>query len=252
MTQVALPHRGILVAFEGIDGAGKTTQVALLAERLRGAGLDVVTSKEPRNGLGARLAALPERLPAENELAIFMQDRREHVAELIKPALAAGKVVLIDRYYLSNAAYQGSRGLDAASILAQNEAFAPAPDLMVLLDIPVAVALDRIAARGNGTNSFERAESLSSTSAAFASFNRSYIHRIDGRLPINTIHEAVVDLLDKGPLFRALCFKPYLDECEPEHCGYRLSGDCAYPRLGSLRRRASPRSLFAAQREAQL
>ena len=118
--------RGTLVSFEGLDGSGKSTQLARLAAYLESQGLDVVSTREPTDGaVGRRIRAharTAEQVPPEQELAWFMQDRTEHVRELIAPALERGAVVLCDRFTLSSVAYQGARGLDFRSILAANEA----------------------------------------------------------------------------------------------------------------------------------
>ena len=107
----------------------------MLAASLKKDGHQVVLTREPTHGpAGQRLQSYllgPSRhlSPAE-ELDLFMADRREHVAQIIKPALERGKVVLTDRYYYSSVAYQGALGLDPNDILAANEAFAPVPDLV--------------------------------------------------------------------------------------------------------------------------
>lgn len=93
-------------------------------------------------------SAVTGRLSVEEEVALFLKDRREHVEMLIAPALARGAWVLLDRYYLSMMAYQGARGIDPEVIRAANEEFAPVPDAVVWLDIPVSVALERIGNRG--------------------------------------------------------------------------------------------------------
>src|SRR6476660_6710847 len=101
--------RGILVAFEGIDGAGKTTQAELLGRHLRQAGLTVVQTKEPTSvphGQRLRASAATGRLGKDEELQAFLDDRRDHVRTLIAPALGRGEVVIVDRYYFSTAAYQ--------------------------------------------------------------------------------------------------------------------------------------------------
>jgi len=179
----ALP-KGVLVAIEGIDGAGKTTQTRVIAERLTAAGLDVVTSKEPTNGpWGQKIRswAVDGRKSVREELDAFMADRAEHVSSLIAPALARGAVVILDRYYYSNAAYQGAAGTsEPAEIVAQNEAFAPRPDLLVVLDVPVEVGLKRIAQRGDVANTFETAPALEACRAIFKTFNGAHALHVDG------------------------------------------------------------------------
>jgi dTMP kinase len=189
--------RGVLIAFEGIDGSGKTTQARRLAHRLRNAGVTVVLTKEPTMGPhGARLRASASsgRLDPEAEVALFEADRREHVAQVIAPALARGAAVIVDRYYFSTAAYQGARGLDPAAILARNEGFAPAPDLLVILEIPVGVGLARIRERGDGAgNLFEREDALAACAAIFARLERPYVFRLDGTATADEVHARVVE-----------------------------------------------------------
>ena len=93
---------GILIAFEGIDGAGKTTQVDLVASFFERAGEAFVRSREPTDGPWGRKikeSAVNGRLSPAEELEAFTEDRKEHVRQLIAPALAAGKVILLDRYF---------------------------------------------------------------------------------------------------------------------------------------------------------
>lgn len=163
---------GVLVAIEGIDGVGKTTQIRRVAAALaaRPGAPEVVTSKEPTDGpWGSRIrrSATEGRLSPDDELHAFVMDRRQHVDELIAPSLAAGRVVLLDRYYYSSAAYQGARGYDPAEVVATNEAFAPRPDVLVVLDLDPAVSLRRVGAREDGANLFEREEPLTRSRAIF-------------------------------------------------------------------------------------
>lgn len=154
---------GLLVVVEGIDGAGKTTLAARLAVALGNFGVAVAAGKEPTQGpFGQKLrdTALTGRLTPEQELELLLADRRQHVDQVIQPTLRAGGIVILDRYFYSNAAYQGAEGLDPAAILDQNLEFAPAPDLMLLLDLPVEEGLRRISARGDFANKFEQPESL--------------------------------------------------------------------------------------------
>jgi len=178
-------NRGRLIVFEGLDGCGKTTQIARLAESLRKAGHDPVVTAEPTDGeFGRRIRAMaggsaPAVAP-EEELRWFVEDRREHVARCIAPALAAGRHVLTDRYFLSTVAYQGANGLDAAGILARSEAEFPIPDLVLLLELNVDVALARVHARGNKLEgAFEARDRLERVARIFHSFERDYITRID-------------------------------------------------------------------------
>lgn len=188
--------RGLLVAIEGIDGAGKTTQATLLAGHfaLTRLPMEVVTSKEPTTGSwGTKIRATAEtgRLSPADELHAFIEDRKEHVETLIEPALQRGALVILDRYYLSTAAYQGARGLDVAEILRANEAFAPRPDLLVIIELAPEVAVERIGARG-GANAFEAVDNLRAVHAGFAGLGAPYtIVRVDGSGGPQEVHVAV-------------------------------------------------------------
>src|SRR5437773_1236000 len=142
---------GWLVVVEGIDGAGKSTVLRRLAEHCAARGLPCVMSGEPTRGpwgMKLRQSMVEGRLSLEDELSLFLKDRAEHVETLIRPALAVGKVVLLDRYYPSTAAYQGARGIEPEKILEENERFAPKPDLVLLLDFDPAGGIGRVRARG--------------------------------------------------------------------------------------------------------
>lgn len=188
------PH-GLFIVLEGIDGTGKSTQARWLAEWLREQGREVIASREPTDGpWGAKIRATAAtgRLSPEDELTYFLNDRREHVEQLIAPALAAGKVVILDRYYFSTMAYQGSRGVDPAEIRRQNEAFAPVPDLLFLLDLDVETALSRIGGRGDTANEFEKADSLAKCREVFLGLaGEPFVHVI----PTDEKPEAVQDRL---------------------------------------------------------
>jgi len=154
---------GLLIAVEGIDGAGKTSVAALLAQYCGERGVACVLSKEPTSlkwGRELRRSAQVGRLTLEAELDLFRKDREMHVAGTIRPALEQRHVVIIDRYYWSTAAYQGARGADPDNIIADHESFAPRPDAFLLLDVPVEQGLERIRRRGDEPNDFEKAASL--------------------------------------------------------------------------------------------
>ncbi|MEO6738748.1 MAG: dTMP kinase [Chthoniobacteraceae bacterium] len=181
---------GWLVVVEGIDGAGKSTVVRRLAERCAARQLECVTSAEPTRGpwgMKLRQSMTEGRLSLEDELGLFLKDRAEHVEQFIRPALAAGRIVLLDRYYISTAAYQGARGADPAMILEMNERFAPKPDLVLLLDFDPDGGLARIRARGDAPNTFEEAEQLRAVRKIFLALERPFIRRVDASLPAEEV-----------------------------------------------------------------
>jgi dTMP kinase len=178
--------RGFLLALEGIDGSGKSTAAAGIVAALRGDGHDVVATREPTDGPWGRrireMARSGERVAPAEELRWFVEDRREHVAGVIRPALDAGRVVVTDRYFLSTVAYQGARGLDWREILADAEAEFPAPDLALVFEIEPAAGLSRARARGDVAEpSFEEASFLARVVEVYAAVERPWIARIDGR-----------------------------------------------------------------------
>lgn len=149
---------GLLVAVEGIDGAGKTSVATLLAQWCGEKVLGCVISKEPTGnkwGEELRASARAGRLSLERELELFALDRKDHVEMSIRPALEEGDIVILDRYYYSTAAYQGARGGDFRDIIAHNETFAPRPDLLLVLNVDVDAGLQRIRMRGDKPNLFE-------------------------------------------------------------------------------------------------
>jgi dTMP kinase len=188
--------QGLFIVIEGIDGTGKSTQSKRLAEWFRSRGREVVLSREPTDGpWGKKLreSATTGRLSAEEELEFFLNDRREHVEMSIKPALAEGKVVILDRYYFSTMAYQGARGFDPAEIRRRNEAFAPQPDLLLILDLTVESAHGRIGARGDTANEFEQRDTLTRCREIFLSLrDEPFASVIDAEPSLN---EVTADIL---------------------------------------------------------
>lgn len=186
---------------EGIDGAGKSTLARALVERLRALGHEVVASREPTDGPhGTRLrqSATTGRLSPAEELETFIADRREHVSELLLPSLAAGKIVVLDRYYFSTAAYQGSRGLDWRSILERNESFAPEPDVLLIPELAIEHSLERIRARGDVANEFERIDNLQKVDAVFRALERPELTRLDATLPPGVLCDRALDIVLAG------------------------------------------------------
>ncbi len=194
------PHlRGCLVVFEGIDGTGKSTQIQLLAAYLRGLGYDVITDYEPTRGkwgMKVREAALAgDRLGIEEEINCLLQDRREHVRDLIEPALARGTWVLLDRYYLSMMAYQGASGVRVEDIREWNEAFATVPDIAFWLDIPIETAVERMRARGNVADAFEQEPFLQACKDIYSAMEMPWLHRVEADESIDDVQARVRALL---------------------------------------------------------
>ena len=189
-------NRGRLIAFEGVDGSGKSTQLRLLAEHLRQRDVAHVVTGEPTDGAwGRRIRAMArsgERVTPEEELHWFVEDRREHVAAVLRPGIEAGRIVLSDRYYLSTVAYQGARGFDPQALLAQAEAEFPVPDLVLIFELDPDAGLARVHARGGiAEPAFEDPEFLSRVAAVFRSLDRPSLARIDARGPVEVVASAV-------------------------------------------------------------
>jgi dTMP kinase len=159
---------GRLIVFEGVEGVGKSTQISLLVDRLAATRVPCVTLREPGGTpLGDEIRRLlldPARaddITPRAEALLFMASRAQLVESEIRPALAAGNVVVLDRFFLSTYAYQaGGRGLGEEEVRAANR-FATGglvPDLTLLLEMPVGDGLSRAAARAGGRDRMERAE----------------------------------------------------------------------------------------------
>ena len=153
---------GKFVTFEGIDGAGKSSHIDGVVDFLRRHGLSVVSTREPGGTpLGEKLRELllSEAMHLETEALLMFAARREHLAQLIEPALARGDWVVCDRFSDATYAYQGGgRGLDKTKF-AQLEQWVHGhlqPDLTFLFDLPPAVAGQRIAAQGRELDRFEQ------------------------------------------------------------------------------------------------
>lgn len=196
---------GCLIAFEGPEGAGKSTQIARAAAALRAAGRTVEVTFEPgATALGGELRHLLLRvrgpLPTPvAELFLYLADRAQHVAELIAPALADGAIVLTDRYSASTIAYQGyGRGLDVDAVRRADQwaRGAASPRLTILLDCPVHVGL----ARARGSDRFHaeveafhervRAGFLAQAAAALAAWRV-----IDATQPADAVQAAVLQAI---------------------------------------------------------
>lgn len=168
---------GTFITFEGIDGSGKSTQLRLLANFLRGQKCEVLTTREPGGtpvGLRLRAALLDaqEEVDPMTELLVFAADRAQHVRRVLRPAIAAGQVVISDRYADATVAYQGAgRGFspELISRIVELATEGLKPDLTLLFDLPVAESGARTRRRSEGKHKSETADRLDAENAEFHS-----------------------------------------------------------------------------------
>lgn len=223
---------GILIAVEGIDGAGKTTQVRLLQEALLSCGEPVVVSKEPTDGPWGRKireSAKNGRLAPDEELEAFVEDRKQHVAHVIAPALADGKTLILDRFFYSTIAYQGARGGNVERLTEQMLALAPTPDVVLLLDVASAIALPRIAnGRGETPNFFEQPETLERVRGIFLDLAQRLpnICAIDAAGSIDAVRRQIASVLAEGVFRRKRCAKSY--GCDIFYCTEAKLAECRW------------------------
>ena len=190
-------NRGLLIVFEGIDGSGKSTQCRMLADLLNKKGIANISFAEPTRGKwGMKIRQLLAKgrngISADEELEWFMNDRREDVEQNIEPALRAGKVVLMDRYYFSTAAYQGALGFDPQEIKEDNEKFAPVPDRVLVFHNSPEKSLERIESSREGKSAFEKRDYLIEVQKVFRSFTGSNIRFISSDPSVEKVHEQVL------------------------------------------------------------
>ena len=196
--------RGKLITLEGIDGAGKSTHLHGIEDLLRSRGKDVVLTREPGGTpLGEKLRAvlLSQAMSIETETLLMFAARREHIAQVIAPALAKGLWVVSDRFTDATYAYQGAGGGLAKDRIAVLERWVNAgllPDLTLVFDLPVDVALARLSK--SHKDRFE-----SETSAYFERVRAGYLERaaaephrirvVDGRRPLSEVEKEVEDIV---------------------------------------------------------
>lgn len=197
---------GRFITFEGIDGAGKSTHLDALADRLRALGATVQCTREPGGTpLAERLRerVLADPMDALTEALLVFAARRDHVVEMIAPALARGETVICDRFTDATFAYQGGgRGFDAA-VLGRLEAWVHGdlqPDLTLWLDLPAEIAAQRRAA-ARAADRFEREdlaffERVRAGYAARATAAPTRIVRIDAQLPREQVWAQIEAVLE--------------------------------------------------------
>lgn len=199
----------MFVSFEGIDGSGKSTQARLLAARLEAAGRRVTLTREPGGSPGAEeirrllLEGAGDRWSAETECLLFTAARRDHVERVIAPALAAGDVVICDRFADSTRVYQGMTRGDLRGLVDRLQAMAIGlePDLTLLIDIDPAAGLARTRVRGAGEARFEdfglvMQTRMRSGFLALAAEWPARIRVVDGARPAEAVAAEVAALVD--------------------------------------------------------
>lgn len=214
--------KGFFLTVEGIEGCGKTTQLKRLAKQLRDAGHNCVMTKEPGGTpIGDRVRAIlldpqAEGMDALSELFLLAASRRQHVVELVQPALEKGAVVLCDRYAEASVVYQGyGRGLDLQQVLDINRWATDGitPDITLVFDLPEAVGLERARSR-NATENLMAESRLEGEDLAFhrrvregylvlAKEHPERFAVIDANRPIDDVFTDVIRVLrDRAPALR--------------------------------------------------
>ncbi|WP_171227977.1 dTMP kinase [Ruegeria sp. HKCCA4008] len=199
---------GLFLTFEGIDGSGKSTQARMLAEHLRAQGREVVLTREPGGSAGAEeirslvLEGDPDRWSAETEILLFTAARRDHLERTIEPALAAGKVVICDRFADSTRMYQGlSRG-DLRNLVDQLHSLmiGREPDMTLLIDMDPETGLARAKGRQGTEERFEDfgPELQKKMRAGFLALADEFpdrFHIVDGNRDMDSVAQDVTEIV---------------------------------------------------------
>lgn len=199
---------GLLVAFEGIDGCGKTTQALAARDALEKVGFSAVYLREPTDGVHGRklrqlMVAGREATEPMEEFRLFLADRKEDVENNIGPALQQGTIICLDRYYISSIAYQGALGLDPEFIRRENEKIAYPPDLILYFRMPVEECAERIlASRSEGQNLFERRHYQERVFQIFENMSFPQMVRIQALRPVADVHRQVMGEIRKNIALR--------------------------------------------------
>jgi dTMP kinase len=193
--------KGKFMVFEGIDGAGLTTQAELLEKYLKNKKYEVVLTKEPTNNLigGIIRAALKKEWITSNRTLqlLFSADRAHHLEKEIIPALENGKIVISDRYFISTIAY-GMIELEKDWLKALNSKFL-LPDIIFIIDVPVEVSIERIKASRFGFELFEEKKKLEKIRNNFLELSKEYKNCfvINGNRSIEEVHKEIVKIVEE-------------------------------------------------------
>ena len=199
--------KGLFITFEGGDGCGKTTQIKLLDEYLRGKGYQTILTREPgAKGLGEKIREILLNYDGEVsprcESFLFLADRAQNIDCIVKPALAEGKIVICDRHTDSSVAYQGyGRGLDIDRIKKLNALATDGlvPDLTIVLDVDVETSQARVGSEKDrmesaGVEFFER---VRNGYLEIAKLEPERVKVVDSKQSIEDIHRQILELIKK-------------------------------------------------------
>ncbi|OGZ24736.1 MAG: dTMP kinase [Candidatus Nealsonbacteria bacterium RIFCSPLOWO2_01_FULL_43_32] len=189
------PYLGKFIAFEGLDGSGQSTQANLLKDFLVSEGFKVILTKEPTKDsqAGKEIRQVLDKNTLVEPVylqELFIQDRKEHLENLIIPVLQQNNIVISDRYFFSTFAYGVSDGLDLAWLMELNSAFL-VPDLTFILKVRPEICLERIKKRGSAQTLFEETQKLEKVWQTYAILPNHIknVYIIGGERPINEIAE---------------------------------------------------------------
>jgi len=190
-------YLGKFIVFEGLDGSGQSTQASLLKDFLMKKGYGVVLTKEPTrdSNAGEKIRSVLDKklkITLRELQELFAEDRKEHLENLIFPALKKGEVVVSDRYFFSSFAYGAGSGLDLEWLIKINDGFL-LPDLTFILKVSPEICLERIDRRGNARTLFEGKEKLTKVWQVYKILQNRIknVYIIDGERPIEEVFEEV-------------------------------------------------------------
>lgn len=195
------PYAGKFIVFEGLDGSGQTTQAALLKDFLIREGHGALLTKEPTidSSAGEQIRRALDKIIKVSLLELqkwFAQDRREHLDNLIIPALKNGKIIISDRYFFSTFAYGASGGIDLEWLIGINNGFF-LPDLTFILKVSPGVCMERIGKRGEPQTLFEEKERLEKVWQIYQAMPERFenVYIIDGERSADEVHEDIKNLI---------------------------------------------------------
>ncbi|WP_300369772.1 dTMP kinase [Brachyspira sp.] len=195
--------KGKLIVLEGIDGSGKSSSGIMLTDTLNNMGIKSIYSFEPTHayyGSKLRENMFSKDLKPEEELSLFIADRKEHIKHMIKPAVDDGYFIILDRYMHSSMAYQGAKGIDVEYIFNLHKDFIISPDIEFIFHLPIDAALDRIMKKRGFVDRFENKNYLEEVDKIFSSFNDSYIHHIDASKDEKSINDELLNIMKESKI----------------------------------------------------